>query len=280
MAEATSLQESFDELYQSLIETEIDKLPVELFYQLPTYCLYIEHRDVIDNRQIEGFFVHLERDIIKKCHELRFLLCGTAGETKTLLPQVLHLIPNTTLDQSLQAVLEAGLQAVAGSDSDNGYRQLYEQAAHQTWLDGARQLLLEPLRKLVALTLYCVVQNADWPATGRPQRPQTSRVKGSERFFASPRPARWELGAKLGSALRQAKSEHQTNQTSGETGRTVAPHLRKCHFHAFLIGSRTAENRQYTVKFLAPIPVNMPDLKADVSATIRPAREKPKKPSG
>ena len=68
------------------------------------------------------------------------------------------------------------------------------------------------------------------------------------------------VGYRIGAALRS----HRAKQASGsgqDTGRTVAPHIRRAHFHTFRAGPGRSERR---VKWLPPIPVKMDGVEGDV----------------
>ena len=88
------------------------------------------------------------------------------------------------------------------------------------------------------------------------------------RMFAPDHPSRWEVGYRLGAALRQALSEHEPAEPTG-THASPRPHIRRAHWHSFWAGKRDQpEARSVTLKWLPPIPVNVQGVE-DLTTTVR-----------
>lgn len=247
----------FDEtLYQALIETPISgDIPDELLYRMPEWCVYIETPGyAYSGLDVHGFFAHLECDSNTGRTELRLLL--DAEQAFTGLP--LHLDGRGLTDAIAAAVAEAKRQAVI-SGSTLGIDRLPTPESARTGLDG-----------LISLLLYLCSEMPDIPAWP-PVRPTPKRTKHGWRLFAPDSPTEWDVGVRLGNALRQgylaAESGHI--DPDPQTGR-VRPraHVRRAHWHTYRIGVGRADSK---LKWLPPIPVNLPDTGA-IPATVRDVR--------
>ena len=70
----------------------------------------------------------------------------------------------------------------------------------------------------------------------------------------------------MGSAIRHYRQVRlQESEKSGRPGEMMAPHIRRAHYHHFWKGP--LDDRELTVKWLPPIPVN---VNGDLPVTIRP----------
>ncbi len=125
---------------------------------------------------------------------------------------------------------------------------------------------------LVSLVLYLCSQAAEIKEGGAgkrvPTRPKPQKTKKGMRIFAPDHPSRWEVGYRLGAALRQALSEHQPAEPTG-THASPRPHIRRAHWHSFWVGKKDQPDaRSVTIKWLPPIPVNVQGID-DLTPTVR-----------
>jgi hypothetical protein len=98
-----------------------------------------------------------------------------------------------------------------------------------------------------------------------PEKPQPKRTKHGWRLFPADKPATWDVGARIGAALRKAST---TSEPGGGTHAGPRPHIRRAHWHTFLVG---ADRQTRRLRWLPPIPVNL-DAIEDLPATIKPVR--------
>lgn len=67
------------------------------------------------------------------------------------------------------------------------------------------------------------------------------------------KPHHYMIGAKTGAMLRKARREAFEHEP---TGRTVAPHIRRAHWHGYWTGQRKGPqsiNQKFVLKWLPPI---------------------------
>jgi hypothetical protein len=248
-------------VFEAVIDTPITgDLPCTVLMQLPEWAVYIETPGLeLSAGRLHGFWAHLEHDANTGGTELRLLLDLDVG----LVPVPLHFgawplseAVARTLDQASVHSLTMGLPLAAGD-------------ARRAWRSWS-----EPL---VSLLLYlCSIP--DIQGRGQPGNPTPVKTRrGGEKLFPADGPKKWDVGVRMGTALRAA---YQSEQTQGH-GEGSAPrgHVRRAHWHGFRSGPRlradgseiAATDRKFDLRWLPPIPVNLPDL-ADLPSTIKPVK--------
>jgi hypothetical protein len=239
------------------------ELPTDLLYRLPEWCVFIETPGrTWEGRTLHGFWAHLEWEDGGGADELRLVL-DTAETPALALDPRRGLVPvplilgDGALADALARVAESGRRRLA----EQG---LSDQDAHRP--DPAQRLAA--IQPLVALVLYLCAENAELgDGTRRPGLPKPTRTKRGPRLFPPDQPTTWEVGMRLGAALRQAATaaEPAPGAVPGERTRPRA-HIRRAHWHTFRVG----EGRQgHRVKWMAPVAVNVPDPAA-LAVTVRP----------
>ena len=236
------------DLYAEIIDTPVNgDLPHDVLYRTPEWCVYIETPGMqwLGTR-LHGFFAHLEADANSGRPELRLLL-----DTETILKsQPLHLGP-WSLAESIRRMGDTA--------------SIHAMGAGVQLPAGTAKPVSEAVEPLISLLLYLCSQNAEIGGDRRPANPEPKKTKRGMRIFAPDKPSTWDVGVRLGAALRQARAENldQGGNHSGPRG-----HVRRSHWHGFWSGPKSG-NRKFSLKWLPPIPVNLesPD---DLPATIRP----------
>jgi hypothetical protein len=231
---------------QSIISTPISALPTELLYRLPEWCIYIEAPAGMryDAANVSGFFAHLEYDANSGLPELRLLIDYTDGDAMGV---ALHL-DQPTIDLAIEAavaeakrqMIRLGLTHLAAQEPD-GY---------------ARQVAAD-ITPMINMVLYICAANADLGENGRPARPKPVRTKKGWMLFPPDKPRLWEVGARIGAALRASHLDRQTGaaEETTDTGRQgPRPHIRRAHWHTYRVGPGKSEQ---ILKWLPPIPVNI-----------------------
>ena len=92
-------------------------------------------------------------------------------------------------------------------------------------------------------TLYLCSQAAEIRDGGGGKRvpapPQPVKTKKGMRLFPPDRPMPWEVGYRLGAALRKAWSAQEAASDTPGTHASPRPHIRRAHWHSYWVGSRS-----------------------------------------
>lgn len=242
-------------LYAALIDTPIDgDLPCDLLYHLPEWCLYVETPDLQwFGARLHGAWAHLEWDANTGRSELRLLLDLDQG----IQPMPVHLGP-WTLAEALQRTL-AEAQHQAGLHGQTLQRMPGDDTA------GARELA-----PLLSLLLYlCSTAAEIGTGARRPQRPTPKRTKRGPRFFPPDTPTTWDVGVRIGAALRAAYHREQIGQDSAPSGRRVRPHVRRAHWHSYWLGPRgDPQQQRRELRWVPPIAINVDDADPDAMPAV------------
>jgi hypothetical protein len=224
-------------LLEELLATPVaGALPVETLQQAPEWSPYIlldgrEH----EGKRLRGAWVHLEADIHSGREELRILFDTDDDAGSYLFPASLHLRPGATLDDSLAAA-EMAVKARAqnrGVDPD-----LVGEAPRE---------LVEPI---ISVYLYLCSSAAEIrnhkTQDDHPRRPPSRGVPG---------PTSWEVGFRIGPALRDARARVEAESGAGG-GSHASPraHVRRAHWHSFWLGPRDEPTaRKLELRWLHPM---------------------------
>lgn len=231
------------DLFSALWSTPLDgDLPIEVLYRLPEWCCYIEAPAELrwEDNPLWGWFVHLEYDASTGRPELRLLL-----DQPEMMGAILHL-DQATLDRCVQAAL------------DHSSLQLKKKGLPYQLTPSFRANFPLSLAPLVSVTLYLCSQAAEIrDARGRrksPENPAPKKIKGGLREFAAAGPTTWEVGYRLGAALRAGLAAEQTQAGAG-THTRPRPHIRRAHWHSFWIGPRQEDHpdRKLVLRWLHPV---------------------------
>jgi len=228
-------------------------LPTHFLKRLPEWCVYL---DLSGSRHatdlgIEGAWVHLEADANNAAEELRLVL----AQAGSLIPISINL--GGTLREGIDAVMAEGALRHGRMMADADFTRVGALIA----------ALAEPI---VSLTLYLVSEEPEIDGVGRPGNPRPEKVKGGWRTFPAPAPRYWDVGVRIGAALRAAKEREKHWRYEGTGERTVRPHVRRAHWHTYLTGPRSTEQRA-VLKWLHTFLVNSADPD-DLPVTVRPVQ--------
>lgn len=237
-------------VFEALWETPVmGDLPSEVLFHLPEWCVYIPTPDRSwQGDTLHGFFAHLEYDMNARRAELRLVLDVTVAGSDDLLVMPLHL----------------GQGGVSGAVAAMMQEAARHSPVHVETSDGDIRELAQGVAPLVSLILYLCSQAAEIRLAGggnrTPSRPQPVKTKKGFRYFAPDRPAPWDVGYRLGAALRRAMSTHEPETGPAGSHASPRPHIRRAHWHSYWVGKRDQlESRSAVLKWLPPIPVNVND---------------------
>jgi len=235
----------FDSVWQTPLNTRI---PWEVLFRLPEWCVYIMTPGyVFASRNVSGFFAYLDYEAGSGRSELRMLL--DVGEDRLLSALPIDLGGRSLLD---------GLES-----SRERFRDLLTGAGKPTDLadiaaTDMRQYAGE-LGPLVNLLLYiCSVNAETFDASGRgPRWPSPKITRWGPRLFPPDKPTEWQVGYRMGAALREAASRSVERWAHDAVGRRrPRPHIRRAHWHSYWMGpANSAEHRRLSVKWIPPVAV-------------------------
>ncbi|WP_029001865.1 AcrVA2 family anti-CRISPR protein [Azohydromonas australica] len=223
-------------------------LPHEVLFRLPEWCVYVETPGLSHGAQpLHGFFAHLDATLDTGAAQLRLLL----DAEDALDPLALPLGP-WPLGESIARTL-----ASTGSDA----------VRHATAVAGLR-LVVEPL---VSLLLYLCSQAAEiGDGSHRPGNPVPKKTKRGPRMFQAERPTVWDVGVRLGAALRRAYQAQQLRDPGHDSLPGLKPHVRRAHWHGFWSGPKQGL-RRFDLRWLPPVAVNVESWD-ELPSTVRTVR--------
>lgn len=248
-------------VYEAVSATPVTgDIPDDVLSRLPEWCIYVETPGLMMGAQaVHGTFAHLEWDVKAQRAELRLLLDGD-----DLVPLPIHLGRWPLSD----AIERAVTTATAASLSRGG-------EALPAGATGQLRTVVEPI---VSLLLYICTQAAEIGGKGAPGNPSPVRTRrGGWRLFPADGPRSWDVGVRLGAALRAAYAAEQTGQGLPHAG--PRPHIRRGHWHTYLSGPRVAadgaavpkEERRADLRWQPPIAVNVQAVET-LAAVVRSVR--------
>ena len=232
-------------------------IPHQVLLHLPEWCIYVETPDLQHlGRPVRGAFVHLEYDANTRKPELRLLL-----NSSDLVAIPLHLGP-WSLSESLDMMVDAAAKQASQLGS----------SASMPSHDQLRQPLRAVAEPIVSLVLYICSQANE--ISGEPRRPAPVRTKRGPQYFPADKPTTWDVGVRMGSALRRAYQNENTGQGHDHAG--PRPHIRRAHWHGFRSGPRLradgseipAADRAFDLRWLPPVAVNA--ILGETVPTVRP----------
>jgi hypothetical protein len=234
-------------LYESLWNTPLDgDLPIDVLYRMPEWCVWIETPNDLAVKS-PGFFAYLEYDVNTSRAELRLVI----SDGERLAGQILHLTQSNLVDCIEEAYQE-------------GLRQA-EKAGQGLEADAVKHgaVIAEALKGMIAprlsLLLYLCTVNSDIAdsrgSDRRPSNPKPIRVKDKKKLVAASTPTGWDVGVRIGAAIRAAQERERT-EARGGTHASPRPHVRRAHWHTYLVG---AGRQERLLKWLPPIPVSLDD---------------------
>lgn len=241
-------------LSEALLDTPITgDVPADVLLRLPEWCVYIDPGGIVRPSTrgqdwadgLHGFFVHLDHDVSTGRRELRYLFDLDNGGRDELLPGMLRLDVGS---------IEAGVV--------DAYGDVHAVDAEH------RGDTIDVHARLISMVLYLCSANAELAGPGGatcPDRPRPVRTRKGPRLFPPSGPRRWDVGVRIGAALRGARE--RLSEGGGGTHASPRPHVRRAHWHTYWVGSGDA--RRPELRWLSPMLVAAGGPE-DLVATVRP----------
>lgn len=253
-------------LFNELRWTPVEgNLPTDLFYLLPEWCLYVEvpwddplmKMELIGKKKtiLRGFFVYLNYDPELPEGELRFI-----ADYDNLSP--VHCGFPLHYSSVEEALAAKGFHPEEGSGLGDG-----SQGSGGREYFGSYEYRHALLSKLLTFVIYICAVNADIRNSDGsdrlPVKPQPKRTKRGYKIFAPSNPSLWEVGYRVGPALKaaRARTDPEPSDTAGSgTKSRPRAHLRRGHFRNQPYGPR--DNPHYRIKWIYPtlVGINQDEL--------------------
>lgn len=246
-------------LCTALDEADVGNIPIRALGNLPEYAPYIVLDDVkVLNIPVHGAWVsYIENPFSGEL--VIYLLCnvgdgdlmglGLAKNDKTIAENV---------EQIFSRMKKEG--ALSGSREEDMLRQFY----------------LGVLHRMLPRVLYLCSKEPDLSGIRKPSTSKVMRGKSWIEVHDEPEAVNEvEVGYRYGAAIRMwQEKRREEGKESAVTGLTVAPHVRRAHWHLYWTG----KGRETPVsKWVAPTLVGY-KAGEEIVPTIRPVKAKPTKP--
>lgn len=253
------------DVYQPVLDTQVvGDIPCEVLFRLPEWCIYVETPIFPSpfGTKFFGFWAWLDWD-------------------RQVKQAILHLIfdegDNKTLHEGLilrSCSLEEAFAKTFSMQEKNSKELCKDYSPSPQEHREADRKIIEPA---VSLLLYLCSKNAEiGDGTRQPSNPMPKRIrKGPPKIFPPNQTTVWDVGVRLGAALRRASARIASEGDSSHA--SPRAHIRRAHWHGFRSGPMKnstgdhipAENRPYELQWLPPIPINVEDYES-LPATIHP----------
>lgn len=243
-------------VYESLIQTPLTgDLPADVLLRLPEWCIYVETPGLSVHRLDGGARIDLR---------------GCFARIDTEEPGARNLV--LTLDMPVADHLESQAIPLRGNLDAALEAAMAEWQAVDASVRAALRAYIEPI---INLLLYICAVGDVTGKHGQPGNPALKNTRrGGWRLFAADGPRTWDVGVRMGAALRAAYLAAETGQGGEHAG--PRGHIRRAHWHGFRSGPRKREDgteiaahqRPFDLRWLPPIPVNLATVD-DLPATIR-----------
>ena len=259
-------------LYEAIVDTPLTgDVPADMLRRLPEWCVYVECTlpvprlglEPMTTRGIYGWLDHDER----AGHDVLWI--GWDIEPEVIALTAVPLVGTVT--ESAERVVDDWREAIAdGAATDMPPAEALVEAYRAT------------LPPALSLLLYLCSDAPDITLRGQPARPELPQPKRTRRdgwrLFPADGSRTWDVGVRLGAALRRAYHAEQTGQ-GGDTHAGPRAHIRRAHWHTFVSGARLRSDgsevplhqRRRDLRWLPPIPVNLAAVD-DLPSVIRPVQ--------
>lgn len=256
-------------LYAALVDTPLTgDIPASVVQRLPEWCVYIETPDMAvattdGEAPLRGVYAWLDH-ARGAAHDQLVLVLDADGPRLT--PTHIPLIG--TLAEACDATLAEWRDAYARGNATRLPRK--------DWADQVQRTI----PPILSLLLYLCSESPDLTRRGKPDVPANPEPKRTRRHgwrvFPASGPSEWDVGVRIGAALRDAYAREQTGGDAAPTGRHVRPHVRAAHWHTILSGPRKradgttipSAERRADLRWMPPITINVDDV-GELPATIR-----------
>lgn len=247
-------------VFPALLDTPTTgDIPVEMLLRLPEWCVYVETPGLnwLNDAPIHGTWIFLDYEPSgsKAIHFLQDSEDDGHPFTRALFIELGA--------GSVEDCLRASVNRMTKP------HQLEQARAAAAAMDD----LVAAHSQMLSLALYLCSSPDISGKHGQPGNPTPKRTRRDGwRMFPADGPRVWDVGVRMGAAIRAA---YQSEQIGG-THEGPRPHIRRAHWHTIISGARKradgseipAAERRRDLRWMPPIPVNLDDVDA-LPAVIR-----------
>ena len=251
------------DVYEAVVSTPVGKVPCEVLYHLPEWSVFVPSPSFKDS---PGFWARLAWSGGGFPTMLKFVILRTDGSVSQ--PGI-ELHAGRTLEQTVKATWEEEVKQI----KSNPYPTLRNLEFLAAWQDPdfrrqEHERVLRWVEPRLALLLYLCSVNREisHPDNRLPAKPRAKKTKRGARHFPAANLRTWNVGIRLGAALRSAR-KNVSSRTSSGNGSPKRPHIRRAHWHSYWTGPQNGK-RIRVVKWLPPISVKV-DRVEDLPVTVR-----------
>lgn len=237
---------TFDEDLSNMLIAQADdiEIPLDVLFSLPYPCIWIQATSNI------GFFVWFEDDVNTHIMELRIFI---VSENDGIIGNyMLHLKQGWTISDGVKdAVLQSEKFLNENTEINRKNKEKFKEGMFTENYD--------MISHFIQLILYICAENKD-VQENEEQKAITSRpANGSQPKDVYREIRKWDVGYRIGNAIRKYDAEKQRQGISHEgtgKGTTKRPHTRRGHYHHYWIGSNKDNSRRIILKWVAPMFIN------------------------
>lgn len=210
-------------------------IPMDIFKQLPAWCIYVDAPVVHRGDDFSGFFVLLEKDTNTGQEELRFFF----NAEDHLMPAFVYLGPH-----SVEDAIEKPNEVMRANSQLSG-------------LPHVDQTMDKGLMYAMSLTMYLCAYG--FPGRTGVDKQVCARLNAKKtrkgwRTFPPDKVTVREIGNDLGEAIRKSLDGNVSHRETTGTHASPRPHIRRAHWHGFWRGPKNGE-RTFALQWLPPIAV-------------------------
>ena len=230
------------------------RLDPEILLHLPCQCFYIQFGTPlrVSGDDYDGVFVHLESDVHTEDRELRLLYLQDRDGFCVPFGLPIHL-DYETIEEGLQHTDEEAYRNIENELPDKKEKIRRIQIGAEN-----REEFVLALKCTLQIVLYLCAQNAEVEPDPK-QRPRPQRKDDIKDRYSEVH--KWNVGVRIGSAVRAYKKSEAQSSVKGKTSGTHAslrPHMRRGHWHNFWMGPRNdPTQRRLVLKWVAPTFINI-----------------------
>ena len=277
--------------FEEVLNTDIETIAAESVLRLPEWSCYVPFPRTLMVNDVPAFgvFVYADKDFRDTIPELRLTFIMGWDQNEDLKEHqgecpFLDLALYIHLQSDEESNIYSSINLVSGDEEQNRAAQGLLKAAmlmfHFDDEDQSRQALRHLLQIGASIAMVLCANNIDIKPLNAEAASQVKRTgthtNTPDDRLSPESPRKWEVGERLGSAIRAWKTETVAQSSedplgSVKTSTQKRPHLRRAHFHSFWIGPRKSDKREKILHWIPPTFIN--DSGEDMPIIIHPVKK-------